>query len=81
MSSIRNSAVRTGIVGGTVFFLHALIPGSGSYPFIWPALTGGVAFWIATNAAAPSRIQRGIQATLVAALIVASASMILSKIS
>jgi uncharacterized membrane protein len=76
-----HSAVRTGIVGGTVFFLHALIPNSGSYPFIWPVLTGAVGFWIATNDAAPGRIQRGIQATFVAALIVGLIAFVGSTIT
>ena len=70
MHGIRSAAVRTGTAGGVVFLLHALIPNSRSYPFIWPALTGAAAFWIATKDAAPHRIPRGMLATLIAAIIV-----------
>ena len=84
MSSMRQVTIRagiiTGIVGGTVFFLHALIPRSGTYPFIWPLLTGAAAYWRVTRdaapaaapaaAAAPGRVGRGVQATVVAALLV-----------
>jgi hypothetical protein len=70
MDGIRSVAVRTGIAGGVVFLLHALIPNSRSYPFIWPVLTGAAAFWIATKDDAPHRIPRGMLTALVAGLIV-----------
>ena len=70
MHGIRSAAVRTGTVGGVVFLLHALIPNSRSYPFIWPVLTGAATFWIATTDAAPHRVPRGMLATLIAAVIV-----------
>jgi hypothetical protein len=66
MLSTRSAAVRTGIAGGILFSLHALIPNSRSFPLIWPALTGAVAFWIATRDAAPHRFRRGMLAALIA---------------
>lgn len=70
MRGIRSTAVRTGMTGGVVFLIHALIPYSRSYPFIWPVLTGAATFWIATRDAALHRILGGMLATLVAAIIV-----------
>jgi hypothetical protein len=64
--SNRSAAVRTGIAGGILFSLHALIPDSRSFPLIWPALTGAVAFWIATRDAAPRPFRRGMLAALIA---------------
>jgi hypothetical protein len=66
MLDVRAAALRTGIVGGVLFFLHASIPGSLSYPFVWPALAGAVAFWIATDAVAPHQFRRGMSAALAA---------------
>jgi hypothetical protein len=66
MSSTRSAAVRTGIAGGILFSLHALIPNSRSFPLIWPALTGAVAFWIATRDTIPHRFRRGMLAALIA---------------
>jgi hypothetical protein len=70
MFSIRSIAVRIGLVGGVVFFLNALIPNSQSYPFIWPLLTGAVAFWVTTSDAAAHPIRRGMSATLISGIIV-----------
>jgi hypothetical protein len=68
--SVRAVVLRTGIVGGALFFLHALVPGSRSYPFVWPTLTGAVAFWMATDAVAPHRFRRGMSAALGAGILV-----------
>jgi hypothetical protein len=70
MPNIRGAAVRTGIAGGVLFFLHALVPNSQAYPLVWPALAGAVAFWIATSDAAPRRFRRGVLAALVAGIVV-----------
>ena len=70
MPSIRSAAVRTGIAGGILFSLHALIPNSRSFPLVWPAVTGAVAFWIATRDAAPHRFRRGMLAALIAGAVV-----------
>lgn len=69
MLSVRAAALRTGIVGGILFFVHASIPNCGSYPFVWPALAGAVAFWIATDAGAPHRFRRGMLAALGAGIL------------
>jgi hypothetical protein len=66
MLSVRAAALRTGIVGGVLFFVHASIPYCGSYPFVWPALAGAVAFWIATDGVAPHRFRHGMFAALAA---------------
>lgn len=69
MLSVRTAALRAGIVGGVLFFVHASIPNCGSYPFVWPALTGAVAFWIATGGVAPHRFRHGMLAALAAGVL------------
>src|SRR5450631_165050 len=69
MLSVRAAALRTGIVGGVLFFVHASIPNCGSYPFIWSALAGAVAFWIASDGVAPHRFRHGMLAALSAGTI------------
>lgn len=64
MVSVRAAALRTGIVGGVLFSAIASIPNCGAWPFIVPALAGGVAFWIATDASAPHQSRRGMFAAL-----------------
>jgi hypothetical protein len=66
MLSVRAAALRAGTVGGTLFAVHISIPNCGNYPFIWPALTGAVAFWIATDPIAPHQFRRGMSAVLAA---------------
>ena len=70
MTSARRVGVQVGLVGGLLFFLHALIPNSGSIPFIWPVVTGGVAAWRATRDAATHRGRHGMLAVLIAGAVV-----------
>jgi hypothetical protein len=70
MHGIRSIAVRTGSIGGVAFLLNALIPYSASYAYIWPFVTGAATYWIATRAAAPRRILRGMSTVLLAGVIV-----------
>jgi hypothetical protein len=71
MPSLRSDEVRIGIAGGVLFFLHGLIDGSRSYPFIWPTLAGGAAFWVATRSARPHQLRRGFLAALTAGIVAA----------
>jgi len=64
MLDVRAAALRTGIVGGVLFVVHASIPNCGSWPFVWPALAGAVAFWIASDAVVPHPFRRGMLAAL-----------------
>jgi hypothetical protein len=66
MLSVRSAALRTGIVGGILFAGHASIPNCGSWPFVWPALTGAVAFWMATDGVSTHPFRHGILAALAA---------------
>ena len=40
MPSLSSPVTRCGLLSGVVFYLHALVPGSRSYPFVWPLLGG-----------------------------------------
>jgi hypothetical protein len=70
MATMRSIAVPTGLIGGTVFALHISIPGCGNYPFIWPAVAGATAFWMASRASAMHRLRHGVLAALATAAIV-----------
>ena len=64
MLSVRAAALRTGIVGGVLFAVHASIPYCGSWPFVWPPMVGAVAFWTASGDSAPHQYRRGMLAAL-----------------
>ena len=70
MATVRSIAVRAGTVGGLLFFLHGLVPGRGSYPFIWPALAGAVAFWTASRTVAVHPLRHGLLAAFAAGCVV-----------
>lgn len=42
-----------GLIGGLLFFAHAMINNSHAWPLIWPALAGGLIVW--TNRAGDQR--------------------------
>jgi hypothetical protein len=69
MRSFRSIVWRVGIVGGIVFAIHASFPNVYSWPMIWPPITGGTAFWLATRQPAVHRLRRGLAATIAAAVI------------
>ena len=70
MAIMRSIAVRTGLIGGVVFALHISTPGCGNYPFIWPAVAGATAFWMASHASTAHRLRDGLLTALAAAAIV-----------
>lgn len=43
MAKLSSPATACGLATGVAFFLHASVPGSRSFPFIWPLLGGIVA--------------------------------------
>src|SRR4051812_23208944 len=47
MRSLRRLILETGIAGGLLFTIHVSIPYCGAWPFIWPALAGARAVWLA----------------------------------
>lgn len=66
MANSRSVALRVGSAGGALFFLHGLVDGSRSWPFVWPALAGAVAFWLASNHAPRHRMRHGLGVALAA---------------
>ena len=70
MTSVRRVGIQLGLAGGLLFFLHALIPYSLSYPFIWPVLAGAVAGWRATTDVSAHRGRDGMLAVLIAGALV-----------
>ena len=70
MTSARRVGIQVGLAGGLAFFLHALIPYSLSYPFIWPVLAGAVAAWMATTDVSAHRGRDGMRAVLIAGAVV-----------
>ena len=81
MTSARKVGIQVGIVGGLLFFFHALIPNSRSYPFIWPVLAGATAFWLAAPGPSTGRIRRGMLAALVAGAVVGIVGFVGSTIT
>jgi hypothetical protein len=69
MRSFRRIVLEAGIVGGLLFTIHASIPYSKSWPFIWPALAGATAVWLATRGPQPHRWRSGLAAALVTGVI------------
>lgn len=76
MSLYRSPAFRIGLVGGLLGFLHGLIDGSRSWPFIWPALAGAVAFWQLSDAPGSHRLRHGLAGALIAGAAAAVISFI-----
>jgi hypothetical protein len=70
MTSVRRVGIQVGLAGGLAFFLHALVPYSRSYPFIWPVLAGAVAAWMATTDVSAHRGRHGMLAVLIAGAVV-----------
>jgi hypothetical protein len=61
-----------GLVGGLLFFAHAMINNSHAWPLIWPALAGALAVWTARTGTPPSYsadIKKAASVGLVAGLV------------
>jgi hypothetical protein len=71
MSFYRSMAFRIGLVGGVLGFLHGLVDGSRSWPLIWPALAGAVAFWQLSGAPGSHRLRHGLAGSLTAGAVAA----------
>jgi hypothetical protein len=69
MQSVRKIVLRTGIVGGLLFVIHASFPYVYSWPMIWPALAGATAFWLATREPHPHRLRTGLVAAFATGVI------------
>ena len=76
MSATRSIAVRAGIFGGLLFSAHISIPGGGNWPFIWPAVAGATAFWMASDASTAHRLRCGLVSALATAAIVGSIGLL-----
>jgi len=70
MTNIRRVGIQTGLIGGLLFLVHALVPYSGSYPYLWPVVTGAVAAWRATADVRTHRGRQGLLAVLIAGAVV-----------
>ena len=58
MSARLTSGVVAGLLAGTLFYLHALIPFSHAWPLLWPLLGGALAVVLAARGN-PARVSLG----------------------
>jgi hypothetical protein len=70
----------TGVIGGALFAVHASFPRVDSWPMIWPALTGAVAFWLVTRNVGPHPLRSGLAAALGAGIIAGGIAFVATTI-
>ena len=62
-------ALRAGLAGGSLLYLHGLFPDTHAYPLVWPLLAGAVALWLATGEPARRPRWRGLATASVAGVL------------
>ena len=76
MQSFRKIVLKTGIAGGSLFDIHASFPNVYSWPMIWPALAGAIAFWMVTREPRPHRLRVGLGAALATGLLLSALAFV-----
>ncbi len=78
MHSPASTTMRAGLFGGALLYLHALLPNSHAYPFIWPLLGGALAlYWGMSRSGSGVSLSRtvgiGVTTGTIAALVAVAA--------